>query len=328
MKEPDYAPLVKYIRNGLTEQIHFGLIVHLGRHGIISETGNDNSYKFYHRSCMKPLLASCLIDLELDKKYRLTLKELALCCASHTGDTIHQNIVLSILKKTGYTPDDLLLKPHEPLSRDEQSRLIKNNIKPSSLHNNCSGKHSAMLCICSEKNFPVKNYKDFDNPLTDYILKSVCNLCGTDISDVRISKDGCGLSVIATTLEQLGCGYLNLFTNPKYHRLKNAFLRYPFLIGGKNRLDSDIINADKKNILTAKVGACGLCVVVNLEKQECIAVKIADSNMEARSITVLEALKQLKWLDFNQELNSLYPREIYSQDYELLGNIRPCFNLA
>ncbi len=330
MKEPDYVPIVKYIRNGLAEQVHFGLVIHMNKKGIISKAGEDNSYKFYHRSCMKPLQAAALIDLEIDKKYGLSLEELALCCASHTGDVIHQNIVLSILNKTGFTPEDLLLKPHKPLSVEEQKRLIKNNFEVTSIHNNCSGKHAAMLAICKEKNFPLKNYKDFENPLSSYIINNVCNLCETDLSEVVISKDGCGLPVIATTLEQLGRGFLNLFLNPKYEKLKQAFLQYPFLIGGKNRLDSDIINSDKKNILIAKVGACGLCVVVNILKQECIVVKVADSNMEARAITVIEALNQLKWPDceFSGLINNIYSKDIYSQDCDLLGYINPCFKLS
>jgi len=162
MKEPDYAKLVEYRRNGLVEQIHFGLVIHMNQNGLISKAGEDNAYKFYHRSCMKPLQASALSDLGLDKKYNLSLKELAVCTASHAGDLVHQNNILSVLKKAGFSEDDLLLKPHEPLSKKERIRLIKNGLEPEKIHHNCSGKHSAMLAICKEKDFPVKNYKDFD----------------------------------------------------------------------------------------------------------------------------------------------------------------------
>lgn len=326
-KEAEYIKLVEYNRNGLNEQVHFGIILHMNKKGIIKKIGNDNGYKFYHRSCMKPLQVSPIIDLGLDKKYNLTLEEIAVCCASHTGDLIHQEKIKSILNKIGYKEDDLLCPPHSPLSKEEQKRLILNNLEPTKIHNNCSGKHSAMLSICKEMNFPTSNYKDLDNPLSDFIISHVCKLCEVNKEDIIISKDGCGLPVIATTLEELGRGFLNLFTNKKYEKITKAFLNYPYLIGGKNRQDSEIINASQN--LVAKVGACGLCVVVNIEKEECIVVKIADSNMEARTIATIDALLQLKWLDIvsSSQVNNIYIKKILSQDNEVLGSIKSCFNL-
>ncbi len=332
MKEPAYKKLLEYHRNGLAEQVHYGLIVYMNKKQVISKIGNDNSYKFYHRSCMKPLQAASLIDLQLDKKYNFTQQELAICCASHTGDIIHQNTVLSVLNKIGFSEADLLCKPQDPLSRTEKVRLIKNNITPRPIHNNCSGKHSAMLAICKEKNFDVRNYKNFDNPLTEFVLNRVCELCEIDIKNAQISKDGCGLPVLATTLEELGRGFLNLFTNPKYEKLTSAFINNPFIIGGEKRLDSDIMSADKNHILAAKVGACGLCVVVDILREECIVVKIADSNMDARALVTIEALKQLNRPEYSNEffdrLDYIYSKDILSQDGDMLGKAVPCFKLC
>ncbi|MCD7878752.1 MAG: asparaginase [Candidatus Gastranaerophilales bacterium] len=329
LKEPEYTKLLEYQRNGLIEQVHFGILIHMNKNGIIKKIGNDNNYLFYQRSCMKPIQASLLIDFELDKKFEFTLEEIAVCCASHTGDLIHQNIIKSILKKINASTDDLLLNPHTPLSVDEQKRLIINNLPAEKIHNNCSGKHSAMLAICKHNNFDISNYNDINHPLSEIVINKVCSLCETKKSEIVISKDGCGLPVAAVTLEQLGKGFLNLFLDPKYKKIKDAFLNYPYLIGGKQRLDSEIINIS--NNLVAKVGACGLCVVVNLDKKECIVVKIADSNMEARTNVVTQALLQIKWLDtnnvFSSRLNNIYNGEIKSQYGEILGSIMPCFNI-
>ena len=117
LKEPEYAQLLKYIRNGLVEQVHYGIILHMNKHGIINKIGEDNNYKFYHRSCMKPLQVSPLIDLGLDKKYNLTPDEIAVCCASHTGDIIHQEKIRALLKKAGFSENDLLCAAHQPLSK-------------------------------------------------------------------------------------------------------------------------------------------------------------------------------------------------------------------
>lgn len=330
MNELKYTKLVEYKRNGLAEQSHSGILIYMNKKQILYKAGEDNNYKFYHRSCMKPMQASPLIDFKIDEKYNLTEEELAVCCASHAGDLEHQVKIKSILKKIGLAENDLLCHPHEPLSKKERIRLIKNNLTPQKIHNNCSGKHSAMLAICKERNFDIKNYKDINHPLSKLIINKVAELCEIQNNDYIISKDGCGLPVIATSLEELGKGFLNLFTDKKYIKITNAFLNNPYLIGGTGRLDSEIINASDN--LVAKVGACGLCVVVNTDKEECIVVKIEDSNMEARSFAVINALLQLKWLETQRvessPINEIYIKKILSQDNEELGCVLPCFKIA
>ncbi len=329
-KEPEYSKLIAYERNGLLEQVHNGLILHLNKNGIINKIGKDNNYKFFHRSCMKPLQASVLSELRLDEKYGLTQEEIAVCCGSHCGDLIHQEKVLSVLNKIGCSENDLLCPAIEPLSLKEKKRLIISNLPCRKIHNNCSGKHALMLAVCKDKEYELKNYKNLSHPLSDFILNKVCKICNTNIKDVIVGKDGCGLPVIATTLEQLGAGFLNLFTDNKYKKITDAFLKYPYLIGGEGRLDSEIINISDN--LIAKVGACGLCVVVNIEKEECLVVKIADSNTEARTVAVIEALLQLNWSDENKlssdSVNNIYIKKIKSQDGEISGEIHSYFNIA
>ncbi len=330
MKSCKYAKLIEYRRGNIIDQEHSGVIIHINKHGVINKVGEDNEAEFCFRSCMKPLQAAAAIDLELDKKYNFSLDEIALFCASHTGDLIHREKILSILKKIGCNSKDLLCPELKPLSLKEQKRLIQNNLSFDKIHNNCSGKHSMMLAICKDQNFPLENYKDFNHPLTKLILTKVCELCEINLSQTIITKDGCGLPVIAASIENLAKGILNLFSNKKYEKIKQAFIQFPFLIGGEGRLDSEIINASAQT-LAAKVGAGGLCVVVNLEKEEAIAVKIADANMEARSFAVLSAIEQLKWpknsSEFFEHIYKIYKKDIVSQDGEILGKISPCFKL-
>ena len=79
----------------------------------------------------------------------------------------------------------------------------------------------------------------------------------------------------------------------KYEKIKNAFLKHAYTIGGENRTDTKII-ANSKN-LVAKVGAGGLCIVVNTELEEGFVVKICDSNMEAREIVAIDLINNLSW---------------------------------
>jgi len=290
---PDFKTLIEYTRSGLIEQSHSGIIVHMNKHGIINKIGRDNNYKFFMRSCMKPMQFSACIDAGVDIKYEFSLEETAVCCASHAGDKLHQKYIMQVLKKAGFSENDLLCPAIDPLSPEEKAYLVSKGLKPHRIHNNCSGKHAAMLALCAELGFPVKNYTDFSHPLTGFVISRVCILCGADKNDIVTGTDGCTLPVIAVTLEQTGRGFLNLFTNPEYSRIKEAFLKHPVLIGGRGRLDTEIM-LNSKNII-AKTGACGLAVIVNLEKEEALIIKTADALMEARSDIAFELLRQLEW---------------------------------
>ena len=95
-------------------------------------------------------------------------------------------------------------------------------------------------------------------------------------------------------LENMLIGYLNLFFNKKYAKINEAFQKNPYLIGGENRLDTAIMTDNPH--LISKVGAGGLCVVLNLEEKSAFVVKIADCDMRARAMCVIKVLKDLGWL--------------------------------
>ncbi len=326
MKEPIYVNLIKYVRNNLCEQSHQGIILHINKKGILNKTGEDNNYLFFHRSCMKPLQYAIIVDLGIDKAFNFSLKETAVCSGSHAGDIEHQELVLSVLNKISLSEDNLLCPAIAPLSEKEIKRLNRDNLPFRKIHNNCSGKHAAMLAICKYLNFDISDYTEFNHPLTELITKKVCELCEISTDKIIRSKDGCTLPVIATPLFNLGLGFLNLFCDLKYEKIKNAFLKHPFLIGGDKRFDTDIIKYGKDII--AKVGAGGLCIVVNLKKEEALIIKVADSNTTARAYALISAMKQLKW-DFNEEeINNLYPLVIKTQKAEIIGEILPYFNIC
>ena len=324
--EPNYVNLIKYDRNGICEQIHQGLILHINKNKILNKIGNDNNYNFFHRSCMKPLQYAVLIDLGLDEIYNFSPEEIAVGTGSHAGDVIHQQMVLSVLEKIGLTEENLLCPPIEPLSKAEIKRLNCEHLPFRKVHNNCSGKHSAMLAVCNYLHYDISDYNEFNHPLTKLVTKKVCELCEIEENQTTISKDGCTLPVLATPLFNLGKGFLNLFCNKKYEKIKNAFLQHPFLIGGDNRFDTDIIKYGKDII--AKAGAGGLCVIVNFKKEEALVAKIADSNTTARAYSLIFAMEQLHW-DFNEkEINNIYQPFIKTQKAEIVGEILPCFNFG
>ncbi|HNW25396.1 MAG TPA: asparaginase [Candidatus Gastranaerophilaceae bacterium] len=321
------AKLIEYIRDGLIEQEHLGFVVKVGKN--IQKIGNDKNYPFYLRSCAKPLQASLLIDYEIDKTFNMTDEEIAVCCASHAGELCHTQTIEGLLNKINLSKENLKCSTHVPFSRSAQKKLLIEGLKESVLQNNCSGKHAMMLSICKKMGWEVNDYYNIDHPLQIAIKKKIYDLCEVK-KEYTSTKDGCGVPIFAMPLENMIKGYLNLFFDKKYEKIKNAFLNKPYFIGGEERIDTAIMCANPD--LIAKIGAGGLCIVINLKKKEGIMVKIMDCDMKARSIVLIEALKQLKWLDKDMLENPLIKfqnqRNILTLHLEKVGEITPVFNLT
>lgn len=295
--------LVTYIRDGLVEQEHFGYLLHISKDKIINKIGDCNSEPFYLRSCAKPLQASLLIDYRLDKIFDMTLEEIAICCASHAGEDIHIQIINHLLNKFGLKEENLKCGVHLPISKTAQNELLLNRLKPTQLHNNCSGKHTMMLGLCKIKGWNLEKYNELSHPLQQEIKNKIYELCEIK-QDYPITKDGCGVPIHSMPLYNIVKGYLNLFCDKKYEKIKNAFLNYPYIIGGENRTDTKIIQ-NSSNII-AKVGAGGLIVVVNTELEQGFIVKICDTNMDAREIVAIDYINKLNWgkIEINHDITT------------------------
>lgn len=328
-KEELYSPikLLEYERDGLVEQEHSGFFVKIASDGTVFKLGEDNNYPFYLRSCAKPLQASLLIDYELDKFYNMTSEEIAICTASHAGEVCHVKTVKGLLDKIGINENSLKCGLHKPLSKVEQNKLLLSGEKETILQNNCSGKHAMMLGICKKMGWDINSYDEKNHPLQLAIKNKIYELCNIK-KEYPITKDGCGVPILAMPLENMVNGYLNLFLDPKYEKIKNAFVENPYLIGGEDRLDTAIMSANQK--LIAKVGAGGLCIVINIEQCEGLLVKIMDCDMKARAICLIEALHQLNWLTESMLEHPLIKaqnkRDILTLHGEKIGEAKFCFN--
>ena len=325
------ALLIETTRSHILETQHFGFISVVDKQeNILSKIGDDENKNFWFRSAAKPFQASLIIKSGAYDKYNFTLEELAVCCASHTGTKEHTKTVQSVLDKIGLTEKDLQCGIHKPLDIETRNYFIKNAIKPSQLHNNCSGKHAGMLAVCVANRWDIKNYLDFDHPLQKEIKTTIANFCNFDKNSINIGTDGCSAPVHALPLYKMGVGFLNLFLDENYEKIKHAFQKNPVLIGGNERLDTEIIKTSCGNLIS-KTAAGGLCVTINLEKEQALVVKILDADMTARSIAIIEALKQLKWLSKDaletQKIAKLYDLKIKNLKNHPVGEIIPKFTL-
>ena len=346
------AKLVEYFRDGLVEQEHWGFFVKVSSNVILNSfqgrnvecVGHNNDYPYFLRSCAKPLQASLLIDYGLDEFYDMTSEEIALCCASHAGEPCHVEIGRRLFVKIGLSENYLKCGLHKPISRTVQNKLLVAGEVENVFQNNCSGKHIMMLGICKKMGWDLKTYDEPSHPLQIAIKNKIYELCeipltpalsrkgrGREIENkYPITKDGCGVPIMSMPLENMVRGFLNLFLDEKYSKIRDAFVENPYIIGGEDRLDTAIMTANKK--LIAKVGAGGLCMVINLDTKEGLIVKIMDCDMKARAIALIEALKQLGWLGESMIehplIKSQNKTDILTIHGEKIGEVQTLFKIS
>lgn len=327
----DYFPkrLLEFVRDGLVETEHSGFIVKISKKSKVFKLGEDKNYPFYLRSAAKPLQAALLVDFELDKELNMSLEEIAICCSSHSGEACHLELVKKLLDKVRLDETYLKCGVDLPLSKSEQKTLILNNEKQTVLHNNCSGKHAMMLGLCKKMGWSIDDYFMQEHPLQCAMKDKIYELCEIN-TEYPVTKDGCGVPICSMPLENAIKGFLNLFLDPKYLKIKEAFVQNPYLIAGENRLDTAIMSANPN--LICKSGACGVHVLVNLETEEGLAVKILESDAKAQSMVIIEALRQLGWLDSgmleHKLIKDLDQKDILTLHGEKVGEANCIFDLS
>lgn len=315
MQSNIYKPvkLIEHVRDGLVEQEHSGFVV-LKRNNDFISIGDSLDYPFYLRSCAKPLQAALLIDEKLDEELGLNSEEIAIACASHAGEDCHVQSAKSFMYKADICEGWIRCGLHAPLAKS----IICD--EPTVFHNNCSGKHILMLALAKHFGFDINTYYEKNHPLQLMIKKKVYELCEYN-GETPVSTDGCGVPIFSMPLKNMLTGFFNLFCDEKYVKIKNAFLENPYLIGGEDRLDTKIMQKSPNCI--AKVGAGGLCIVVNTKTEEGFIVKILDADMNAREFVVLNILKQLGWssIKIDYDIKTLH-NEVVGQKCFLISDIK------
>lgn len=305
---PAPEPLVEVRRGGITESRHRGHIVAVSPDGEILALLGAPETVTYLRSSAKPHQAIPLIASGAADRFGFDEKEIALACASHSGEPIHVEMVSSILRKIGLQPNALKCGVHEPFSVEAAAQIKARGKQPSVLHNNCSGKHAGMLALALHLEAPIESYNQPDSPVQLAIGKVVSQFSGIDIEDIAIGVDGCGVPVFGITVKAMALMYARLVAPPPdfdeetrnaCQRIATAMMAHPELVGGtKDRLDTEIMQAASGRLIS-KVGAEGVYTVGVLPCEQWpkgfgLALKIEDGDdHRARPVVVIESLRQL-----------------------------------
>lgn len=289
------VPLVETTRGPFVESRHFGHAVIARANGDIVEAWGDPAKIVLPRSSAKMLQALPL--LESGAGAHLSSEQLALACASHSGERRHVDQVNTWLAEIGL--DETALKCGPQASRDNALRdeMIRLGVLPDRVFNNCSGKHAGFLTLAQHLNASL-DYVDPENPVQKAVRAAFEETCGEDSPGHGI--DGCsapnfaaslaGVARAMATFAKAGSGYG--MRDRAMTTLREAMIAHPELVSGKGRSCAAFMQAAKGQA-AVKTGAEGFFVAILPTLGMGVALKIEDGATRASEAAMAAILVRL-----------------------------------
>ncbi len=311
--------LAKVTRGGTLESVHRGTLIVIEGDGTrVAEIGDASRVTFW-RSAAKALQAIPLIVSGAADAFGFDEKEIALVCASHSGESFHTELASQMLEKIGLSERYLRCGSHSSFHEETAEAMIRAGVEPTQLNNNCSGKHSGMLALAKHIGADLETYLSLESPVQKAILETISIFTEVPQKDIKIGIDGCSAPNFAVPVHSMALAYAKLINPQKYfaaneygltqidekiglaeacERIVSAKMKYPKYVGGSVRLDTKIMQALDGKIV-CKIGAegvwsAGILPCEKWKKGLAIALKIEDGNdNRARPVVAIELLRQL-----------------------------------
>ena len=316
-------------RGGAVESQHRVHAAVVDGSGKLIHAARDAHVVTFWRSCAKPFQVMPLIETEAFDRLKWGDDQLALACASHGGEPEHVAIASGMLQSIGLEEGDLACGPHEPLSSRGAKIARESGHRLTRLHNNCSGKHAAMLARAHTEKWPTRGYERAGHPVQVDVLAEISKWSDVPTDKIWQAVDGCGVVVVGLPLDRMALAYARLATaairgDEIPSRIVHAMVTRPFLVGGSDRFDSALIEETDGRVL-AKVGAEGVHTVAILDQGIALAVKVEDGAQRAQFAAVLRLLQLLNALPetLPPRLEDFMRRQLRNTRGEVVGEVRP-----
>ena len=192
---------VEVTRGDTVESQHRVHAAVIGADDVLIAAARDSALVTMWRSCAKPFQVLPLLASGGFDQLGWGDEELALACASHGGEPEHIAVVTRMLTSMQLEDGDLACGPHEPLSVRGAKLLRESGVAPTRKHNNCSGKHAAMLARAKTSAWTIRGYEEAEHPVQRSCLGEVSAWTGVPLDDMPLGVDGCGVAVMALPLD-------------------------------------------------------------------------------------------------------------------------------
>ena len=263
--------LVNVWRGGVVESIHRGAFAVLDAAGATVRRAGDIDRPIFPRSAVKALQALPLITSGAADALALSDEELALACASHSGEPAHTRTAAAMLAKAGVDESVLECGTHWPRGDETVQTMGREGVVPSALHNNCSGKHAGFVCLgcrlaggAGLTGF-LRGYIGPEHPVMREVTASLAATTGFDLRTAARGIDGCSIPTYAIPLRHLAQAFARLGTGigldadaaAAAARLRRAVAQAPFMVAGSGRFDTRVMARLGERVF-CKVGAEGV----------------------------------------------------------------------
>jgi L-asparaginase II len=275
--------LAEVTRGGIVESLHLGHLIVLNSDGTTYLSKGNPELVFYPRSAVKSLQASAMLKAGLT----VSDEELAIICASHSGNQIHIDLVIKMLEKRDIPLSALKNAIDKPLG--EKEKISWGDNPGTKLTQNCSGKHAGMLITCLQNGWDLDTYLEMNHPLQVAIKNEIELLAGEKVS--ASTFDGCGAPLFAISLIGLAKAISTLVKSNEaiYKQIVAACTKNPELVAGEGRLTTRMMRSVPG--LFMKEGAEGIEVCA-LNDGRVIAIKIIDGSWRPVAPIIMEVFKR------------------------------------
>jgi L-asparaginase II len=282
--------LVEVTRGDLVESRHCGAIAIADASGRLAWSCGDVEQPIYPRSAVKMLQALTLVESGAADAFGLDDRELALACASHSGETFHVEAVRAWLARMGL--DETALACGAPAGAD--------GLALTRAHHNCSGKHTGFLADALQLGVDPAGYQRPDHPVQELVLATMAEMAGVDPARMPVAVDGCTAPAVALPLGALATAFARIADPTRLRRGRAAAARrldaavkaQPLYVAGTGRACTALIQA-AGGAASVKTGAEGVFVAVLSERGPGVALKIDDGAARAAETAIAALLVAL-----------------------------------
>ncbi len=333
--------LVKEYRGNIAENIHRGSIA------VVSSTGDTIAYlgdiekQTFMRSASKPIQVLPTLLAGLHRRFNLTDEDVAMFNSSHWGSNHHIFVLEEIARKTGLTPEDMIMKPCSSTAASALAAKLTDRSKlhprmgQSKLQHCCSGKHFSLMLLQRELTGKPEGYHLKDSPVQQQIIDFISMLSQTPTYKIGLGIDGCGVPVFALPLRSIAMSYAKLMDPFSMSGELRDTIDYNFSCIHKypekiNDYGTPSYYINQNPDLIMKDGSRGvICMAIKSMKLG-IAVKLEDGwTDEFQGIIIANILEQLKYDDAEliEKLKNCYSTKLYNDCGIEVGHSEADFKL-
>jgi L-asparaginase II len=328
-------PLVAITRSQYIESVHSGYICVVDANGSIQFSLGDPNTRVYFRSASKPIQVIPFLESGAAEAFGFSMQEIAIACASHTGQRMHQETILKLLERLQLQEGQLHCGIMDPYNKEEKENLIREGKKPNVLHNSCSGKHTAMMALALYRGYSLEDYEKKENPVQQEILNGIAAFADENPESIPLGIDGCGVPVFLLPIHKIALSYARLMAwseddRHPYHKASQkvceAMWEHPEMVAGDGEFCTELMGAAKGQII-GKIGAEAIYCVGVKDPPTGICVKIGDGSERALFPAVLHILKELRLLhdEVFTALQHWHQPILYNHQGKVIGEVRPIF---